>query len=455
MNSYNNFQSENIEIPDNIDDYIEIGAVKGAKAMKKSYRKKLVISALSVFLSCFIVSINVSPTFADLVVQIPGMSYIVDFVKWDKGVQLAFENDYYQTVELSDNHDDITLTVKSVVIDIDQLKIYYSIETEGNYKYIALRDVSLTDEEDKHYSSSYGSYGDFEDKNIEYGEVTFYKNDIPFPDTIDFKASLATSTININSINHSEPTILEDRFEITFDIDKEKFSMLEQEIILNQTVEVENQNLIFESLTIYPLRSALKINFDPNNTKKLLSFEDLYIEDDKGVFSSIANGITASHIDENGIVLYFQSNYFNSSESIVIKGGKFSALDKGTDYIIFDPVEKEILYRPNDKVEFLEYQNGYYDSYDGSAREAMYEFTVKYNDTGEEIGHMHGLFGSIFVDDVKYYSSGSSSSDRGDGFVYHGIQINEDDSIPLDKPWKIMLNYFPEYIEGNFEIKVK
>jgi len=455
MKAYDNFQSDNIEIPSDIDHYIELGTTKGKKSLKHNHRNKLIASTLSILLSVFVVSINLSPTFADIVVQIPGMDYIVKFVKWDKGVQLAFENDYYQTVELSDSHDDLTLTVKNIVIDYDQLKLYYSIESKGDYKYVAVRGVSISDEEDNTYSASYGSYGNFEDKSIEYGEVTFYRNEDPFPDTIDFKVNLEVSDSTINNVHINTRTTLEDSFNISFDVDKEKFSKLEQEIILNQTIEIDNQKLVFESLTIYPLRSALKINFDSNNSKKLLSFENLYIEDDKGVFSGIANGISASHSDDDSIILYFQSNYFNDAKSIIIKGGKFSALDKGSNYIIFDPANKELLSKPNNRIEFLEHVKNYYDSSDGSARESSYEFLVKYNDTGEEISHMHGLFGSIYIDDILYHSSGSSSSQREDGFAHHGIIIDEDDNIPLDKPWKIMLNYYPEYIEGDFEIKVK
>ena len=455
MKAYENSQSDIIEIPSDIDNYIDLGTTKGKKSLKYNHRNKLIASTLGVFLSVFVLSINLSPTFADIVIQIPGMDYIVKFVKWDKGVQLAFENDYYQTIELSDSHDDLTLTVKNIVIDYDQLKLYYSIESTGDYNYVAVSGLSISDEEDKSYSTSYGSHGDFKDKAIEYGEVTFYRNEDPFPDTIDFKVNLRVSDSTIDNIHKDTPTTLEDSFNISFDVDKEKFSKLEQVIILNQTVEIENQKLVFESLTIYPLRSALKINFDPNNSKKLLSFENLYIEDDKGVFSAIANGISATHSDDNSIILYFQSNYFNDSESIIIKGGKFSALDKGSNYIIFDPANKEILSKPNNRIEFLEHVKNYYDSSDVSARESSYEFLVKYNDTGEEIGHMHGLFGSIYIDDILYHSSGSSTSQREDGFVYHGIIIDAEDNIPLDSPWKIMLNYYPEYIEGTFEVKVK
>jgi len=59
---------------------------------------------------------------------------------------------------------------------------------------------------------------------------------------------------------------------------------------VNKTVEVEGQNITFKNITIYPLRTAIEIEFDPDNTKKLFTFEDLRIVNEKGaVWSGISN----------------------------------------------------------------------------------------------------------------------------------------------------------------------
>ena len=59
-------------------------------------------------------------------------------------------------------------------------------------------------------------------------------------------------------------------------------------IVLNEEVEIESQKLTIKEITIYPLRVAVKIAFDEANTKKILGFEDMRLEDENGeVWGSI------------------------------------------------------------------------------------------------------------------------------------------------------------------------
>lgn len=61
---------------------------------------------------------------------------------------------------------------------------------------------------------------------------------------------------------------------------------------INQVVEVENQKMTIEEMIVYPLRIGVKVAFDPANTKEILGFEDMRLENENGeVWSSIANGI--------------------------------------------------------------------------------------------------------------------------------------------------------------------
>ena len=62
-------------------------------------------------------------------------------------------------------------------------------------------------------------------------------------------------------------------------------------IVLNEEVEIESQKITIKEITIYPLRVAVNIAFDEANSKEILGFEDMRLEDENGeVWGSIRNG---------------------------------------------------------------------------------------------------------------------------------------------------------------------
>src|SRR5690606_33921402 len=95
---------------------------------------------------------------------------------------------------------------------------------------------------------------------------------------------------------------------------------------LDRTVTVDVQKLTIQSITVHPLKVAVKIKEDPENTMDILQYEDLRIEDGDGeVWSRITNGMTATQ-DENGTDLYFlQSNYFEQPDLMVFRMNRMQA----------------------------------------------------------------------------------------------------------------------------------
>lgn len=98
--------------------------------------------------------------------------------------------------------------------------------------------------------------------------------------------------------------------------------------MLDEEVEIENQKLTIGAVTIYPLRIAVEVTLDKNNTMELLQFEDMRIEDDEGeVWSQIQNGFSGrSNEEEDMEIYYLQSNYFEQPEKMVLKFNKMQAL---------------------------------------------------------------------------------------------------------------------------------
>ena len=54
---------------------------------------------------------------ANAVASIPGMEKFVDFIRDDKGLASAIENEYYQELNISSEKEGVTLTLDGVLAD--------------------------------------------------------------------------------------------------------------------------------------------------------------------------------------------------------------------------------------------------------------------------------------------------------------------------------------------------
>ena len=120
---------------------------------------------------------------------------------------------------------------------------------------------------------------------------------------------------------------------------------------LNEEVIVNGQSMTIEDVTISPVRTAIQVRFDPENTMKIFGFEDLQIVDEKGKeWSSIANGTTAFSDGEkpNVVTYYLQSNYFENPKHLYLEFGKLMAMEKEEAYLLIDTDKREILKQPKD-----------------------------------------------------------------------------------------------------------
>lgn len=315
-----------------------------ARSDKERARKKrnriwsLAVAAFLFF--TFVTSIRVSPAFANAVASIPGMEKFVDLIQFDKGLEAIFENDYYQKVDASQTKNGLTLTIDGAILDETGMFIYYTMESPEAVKGLSIKSVDLRNEQEIPPSGiSYGgSIPDEEAKEwisqiaYNFGEPFLFKN-LSF--TLDMDVSFQEETLSF-----SLP------FELPENVKPGKT------FVLNEEVEIESQKLTIEEITIYPLRVAVKVAFDEANTKKILQFEDMRLEDENGeVWGSIMNGVTAM-----GRETYFlQSNYFEQPKRLYLRINKMQAVDKDEATLVVDTNKGEILNGPiDDRLQILE-----------------------------------------------------------------------------------------------------
>lgn len=337
-------QLDEIHLPlDDADESIRRGFDRARRDKVKARKKRnrilsLAIAALLFF--TFVTSIRVSPAFANAVASIPGMEKFVDLIQFDKGLEAIFKNDYYQKVDAAQMKNGLTLTIDGAILDETGMNIYYTLKSKDKMKALSIQSVDLEHEEGIPPSGiSYGGI-DVDDNPKEVANRVTYHFESP----VKFNNLLFTLDMDVRfqgeDISFSLP------FELQENVKPGKTFVLIEE------VEIESQKLTIEEITIYPLRVAVKVAFDEANTKKILQFEDMRLEDENGeVWGSIMNGVTA-----RGRETYFlQSNYFEQPERLYLRINKMQAVDKDEATLVIDTEKGEILNAPkDDKLQILE-----------------------------------------------------------------------------------------------------
>lgn len=360
-----------LNLEEKIDEAIAMGIRRGQEAAWRrrirSRRRKGAVAALFAALVICLFSIRVSPVFAAIVREIPGMEKFVDLIRrsHDKGVQLAVDHDLLQPIGASDARDGMRFTVQGIIADHSRMVLYYDIEFSSPDEYADLA-PSLTDVNGQSLPATISYHGQEEPKEgedrkygIQSGTMDIQLRDgSGFPDEVVLKVRLKRKPLPDPSqlpgmmfmedenaggrISGTEGTELQ----IPFRIDRARFADLTQELLIHQTVDIWGQKVIFEKAVISPLRVAVHMTYPASNTKQIFSPGDIRLVDDKG----IEWHQTMAQMTKDQPVLYFESPYFKMPEALFIEGSWFRALDKDKLDVFMDLDKQEIIQAPDDKL---------------------------------------------------------------------------------------------------------
>ncbi len=449
---------KNIDIPENIDDFIINGIKDGKKYKRKKIRKSMIGYAACMLLVGLLVSIRISPTFADMMSNIPGVQYIVNLINYDKGLQLAVENNFIQHVGVSDEHENVVFTVEDIIVDESRMVVFYSIENKGNYERLTLTDVKFLDEEGKHLVASYGFDYHTSGENDEVNkfrdkvDVSFASN-IAIPDTVKMQVKIKeyskltkTAPIRIDKGKNKgeEGRTFKSTWEVTIPIDKEKFQDLKETYPINKEIVIENQKVYFEQLVQYPTKIAVDIEYDEKNTMKIFGFENIRIGDENTEWTT-PNGVTASYINENTVRLYFQSNFFSRPNELYIVADGIRALSKDQLKVKVDLEEQKILNPPDEKLKL----KGINTRYTNDVIEIIFEVNMS------DVSRVFGIFNYSFEDEegneFNSVGIGTSTNDEDKAVIFYEIERNQDYKNPL----VLEICDYPSIIEKKINIKVK
>jgi len=404
---------------------------KREKMQTRAKRKQTLwsMAAVALLILTLVTTIRVSPTFASAVASIPGMDKFVELIQNDKGLTAIFKNDYYQPIGETQTIGHTTLTIDGVILDESGMNIFYTIESPIEINNISIENLVLLNQHELDSTSvSYSSPLPEEESPKIYTDIIKYTFEEPknFED-LSFTLELKT-TLNDNQFDFSVPFIIPENTKpsITYEMEKE--------------VEVDGQKIFIEQVTIHPLRVGVKISFDPTNTKKILQFEDMRLEDENGeIWSSATNGISSSNLTEDGEVIYYlQSNYFEKPKKLYLRIDKIQAVDQEDSYFIVDTDQHILLHSPKDGRLALTDSN-----------RSGFKMTLKM-DLDEELPY--GIDRQITdangeLIDTRY--SGISDVYEGKKFMDIGIEDNG-----YINPLKVDLFAYPNYLKGTVKIEI-
>ncbi|WP_342513324.1 DUF4179 domain-containing protein [Sporosarcina sp. FSL K6-1522] len=394
------------------------------RTKRRKRRKSLWMTvAAAVLLLAFVTSIRVSPAFANAVASIPGMGKLVEYIQFDKGLQGVMDNEYYQSIHASQTKDDMTLTIDGVILDESGIVIAYTLEAPYSIEDLDYKDIKLyhNGEEMPPGMMSYNN-PDQKHPNRREDLIQIVFGEKPSLKGQDFVLEL--------QLKGAKETVFSLPFTLPKEVKKGKVFVLDKEI------EVENQKMTIQEVTIYPLRVEVKVAFDESNTMEILYLEDLRIEDDRGeVWSSTRNGV----IGQGGSAFYLESNYFKRPEKLYLKLNKIQAILKDESYLLVDLQKKEVLKQPSDgKFEVTTMTSS---MLEGRIREEVIESERGY--------FIFSAAEDADGNDVGYASQGNWNYE---GYENYNIKFEKQ---PYKNPIRINFSAYPNYINGDISIELK
>ncbi|WP_251700982.1 DUF4179 domain-containing protein [Sporosarcina luteola] len=427
---------EKREVPaERLDNAIQIG-FETAKRNRENKKRRFINRGLwssaiaAILMLTFVTSIRVSPAFANAVSSIPGLSGIVELIQDNKGIQMAIENEHYQIIGTTGETETVKVTLEGIITDESSMIAFSTFEYNKKHPYRYLTGYRILDSNRKEIANDHS-----------FGTSWNQKNDL-----------LLTSTTEIRFVSPvpTEEMILEYRFaddigddqvietiQIPFKVDLKPVKR--EQYAVNKTFVVEGQKIHIHSITIGPIKTAVEVEYDPENTKKIFGFEDLRIVDEKGeIWSAIKNGSSASWSEDSPVISYFlQSNYFRDTQHLYLQFNKLMAMDKDEAELIIDTETQKILKQPRDE----RFNN------------------LKITGSHLEIelkggkGYYHDPFSTFYDVEGKALSQKSGSFYPGaDDINYFGLELPD---VEFKNPLNFPLHAYPSYIKGDVKIKIK
>lgn len=329
------------------------------------------VSGVSVFL-LFVVLVNVSAPVAQACSRIPVLKELAAAVTFSPSLTDAVEHEYAQPMGLVERDGDVEATIAYLIVDQKQVNIFFSLDSEVYTRMNAHPRVFDADGSSPTPCSYSMNAWDVENGELNSITIDFVDADVPDSlllklDIMDYSQPVSEEIIPdefqedkdaidapgpeediyAGYFEESEGPEEEDyiaHFEFLLEFDPE-YTEQGQIYEINETVELDGQQIIIESVGIYPTHMRVEIADMPENTAWLKKLE-FYVEtENRQRFEPVGSGITAvgSTDDDTRSMVSFRadSSFFYDAKKLklVITGAEWLRKDMEKVYINLETKE--------------------------------------------------------------------------------------------------------------------
>lgn len=323
-----------------LDDAIRLGLEQGRRRTVGIKRKRISVQmgltavCMLLLLTAFV---RVSPSFAALMKEIPGLSGFVELIEGDQTLVSALNNKFIQPLQVADVQNGFKLTVSGVIADDNRLVILYAGEGPGITKDSEIEDFKLYDDNGEMLQAT-TVFSHFRDnKEEESGSLMYDYIDVSLadgvkmPEEVHFRVKLKGQWLGVD-----------------VPIDHAGFAGMREEIAVNETIEIDGQRFTVISAIITPLQVRVKVKADPANTLQANGFVDVALVDEKKRRYTWKSGTSDMEPD---IVYNFQSGYFDKPKKLTLEASGVY-LSKRDQKFVIDTETGETIETPDERITF-------------------------------------------------------------------------------------------------------
>lgn len=346
-----------IRVPNELEWMIKERIQMTKKKKQRKTAKMAVASALVAGAASFCFAVNVSPTFAQTMGQVPGLSALIDVLKVDAGVEAALENGHTQQVTQSVSSNGIHFTLNNVVADEKRILLSFSLKLDDQHrdmKPLMLHSYTILDQENsllggmKNGEALSGDKKDWEyrqrlislsDPDEKTGVMEGYMEIIPFNLESNSAPALPSAIqLSITSWkNWTTDQIVEGNWDTSFTFDPKLANAKPIEYPHQDfEVQVDQYQMKFkvDAIKLYPTMTSMSIDFLnpevlPERTGVIYT---MHLEDEKGKkYDHLDDEIMT---DSGNVRPQFVGSYFDQPKELylVIQAIELTSAGGGEQY---------------------------------------------------------------------------------------------------------------------------
>ncbi len=278
--------------------------------------------------AAFILMINLFPSIALAVSDLPFMEEFVAAVSFNSSLKTAVENDYYQMVDYSQTNEDVTVSIKSMIVDAGHISVFYRIDAPvptGRFHF------EITDENQQPIVAAISSATYYQSRELAEIKLDFFDSPIPkelnVQLTVNVDENFKYPGEDLSLAEASDPfTIPEEPalqgkdylFTLNLKPD-DTYTRIVDSVLIDKTITIDGQQIYFEKLAIYPTQSRLYFEYVESNTAIIENLDIIFTDDKGNTYGTSKGGITGTGSGTDlKQSLFYESSFFADAKHLTL-----------------------------------------------------------------------------------------------------------------------------------------